>query len=159
MFDKIINLMRKKEEKEPQYREGIFLVVYKIEDSQIKYLILKRILHWKGWEFPKGGKETGETDLETVFRELKEETGLKPVSIMSFKIKGNYHYSSNLHDRIHTGQTYTLYAAEVKGSQINYDEHEHEGYMWANYETAVRKLTWPNQKLCLKKVNKKLEMG
>ena len=54
-----------------KYRRGIFLVVYSLNDKKIKYLILKRKLHWKGWEFPKGGIKSNENMAKAVRRELK----------------------------------------------------------------------------------------
>ncbi len=68
-----------------KHRKGIFLVTYSKENGKTKYLILKRKLHWKGWEFPKGGIEPGESIKKTIKRELKEETGLKPLMIKKLK--------------------------------------------------------------------------
>jgi hypothetical protein len=40
-----------------KYRKAVFIVVYRrtknIFNKQNKLLILKRKLHWAGWEFPK----------------------------------------------------------------------------------------------------------
>ena len=38
-----------------KYRNAIFIVVYAKQKDKIYYLILKRKLHWKGWEFQKEG--------------------------------------------------------------------------------------------------------
>ena len=46
-----------------------------------KYLILKRKLHWKGWEFVKGNIDH-EGYRKAVLREIREETGLKKVRII-----------------------------------------------------------------------------
>ena len=56
-----------------KYREGIFAVVYAHDGSEIKYIVLKRKLHWRGWEFPKGGIGENETEEDTVKREVREE--------------------------------------------------------------------------------------
>ena len=50
------------------YRKGFFIVTYSRTKEGIKYLILKRKLHWKGWEFPKGGLEKGESFEKAVKR-------------------------------------------------------------------------------------------
>jgi len=68
-------------------RRAIFIVVYTQTKQGIKYLILKRKLHWKGWEFPKGGIKKYELRRFAIRRELKEETGLKPLKIKSFRKK------------------------------------------------------------------------
>jgi len=49
--------------KKQKYRRGIFVVVYRRcdsnDDESVEYLLLKRKLHWKGWEFCKAGCERG----------------------------------------------------------------------------------------------------
>jgi 8-oxo-dGTP pyrophosphatase MutT (NUDIX family) len=86
---------------------------------------------------------------------LKEETGLSPIRIISFREKGVYKYSKNHSDRKNiSGQTYKLYSAKVKFSKkIKLDEFEHSEYKWVDFETAIKKLTWTNQRKCLKIVN------
>jgi 8-oxo-dGTP pyrophosphatase MutT (NUDIX family) len=138
----------------PKYRKGIFIVTYAKSKNKIFYLILKRKLHWKGWEFPKGGKEKFEFTKTAVKREIKEETGLSPIKIKKFKTKGKYKYKKNLKDRPEIiGQTYTLYSAQIQKKKIKFDKKEHSDHKWVDFKTAKRKLTWPNQKKCLKEVN------
>ena len=137
-----------------KYRKGVFIVLY----SKNKYLILKRKLHWKGWEFPKGGIEKGEKIKETLLREVKEETGLKPINIKKFNISGEYKYKKELPDRdSFIGQTYSLYSAEIKKTKIKIDKKEHSAYKWAKYDEALKKLTWPNQRKCLRVVNSSIK--
>ena len=141
-----------------KYRKGIFLVVYSMDKSKINYLILKRKLHWKGWEFPKGGIESGESIKKAIIREIKEETGLKPLIIRKFNINGKYKYKKIYSDRIgFIGQTYQLYAVKIKQSKIKIDKVEHLNYKWVEFSEAIKKLTWLNQKKCLKIVNKWLK--
>ncbi len=136
------------------YRPGIFIVTYRFEKNKIFYLLLKRKLHWQGWEFPKGGIEKNETKIQTVKREIKEETGLKIKKIRIYKLSGKYNYHKKFIDRPNfKGQTYTLYSAEVYGSKVKIDEREHNQFKWLEFEEAYRKLTWKNQKKSLKKVN------
>jgi 8-oxo-dGTP pyrophosphatase MutT (NUDIX family) len=139
------------------FRKAIFVVVYKLVNQKPEYLILKRKKHWKGWEFTKGGIEKGESKEETVKREVKEETGLKIKKLNKFNIQGKYFYKNALRDRKETiGQTYCLYSAEVFPGRVIFDKREHSKYIWLNYENAEKKLTWSNQKRCLKIVNQKL---
>lgn len=137
-----------------KYRRGIFLVVYSKFPEEIKYLILKRKLHWKGWEFPKGGIKNNENISRAVKRELKEETGKNPLKINNFNINGKYKYQKLLKDRPgFFGQNYVLYSAEIKYGKIKIDKIEHSNYKWLNFKSAMKKLTWKNQKKCLKVVN------
>lgn len=122
--------------------------------EQKKYLILKRKLHWRGYEFPKGGIEDGESELDAVKREVSEETGLKIKRIKNFNKKGKYEYSRKLPDRANVdGQEYSLYSVEVLDGEVIIDKHEHSDYQWLSYTDALRILSKSNQKECLKLVN------
>jgi len=141
-----------------RYRKGIFCVVYVKTKNKIKYLIFKRKLHWKGWEFPKGGLKKGESFLKGIKREIKEETGQLPIKIKKFKVIGKYKYPKKLPDRKNfIGQTYSLYAIEIKKQKINLDSKEHSNYKLVNFEKAIKKLTWPNQRRCMKIIKKWLD--
>jgi len=140
--------------KRGKFRNAIFAVTYKIENEKIIYLLLKRKLHWKGWEFPKGGIKFLELKKQTVKREIKEETNLKIISIKKFNIKGKYLYQKKLKDRPNfVGQKYYLYVVKVKNGEIKFDKIEHSNYEWMDFNKAIKILTWDNQKQCLKKVN------
>jgi len=146
--------------KRGKYRPAIFALVYVKRDGKGKYLLLKRKLHWNGWEFPKGGIEFFEIKRIAVRREVKEETGLDAVKIKKFNVKGKYTYHKKLADRPNfIGQSYSLFAIEVKEGKVKIDKKEHSTYKWVNYNEAAKKLTWENQKKCLKIVNDWLKNG
>jgi len=137
-----------------KYRRAVFVVVYTIENNKTKYLILKRKLHWKGWEFPKGGLEKGEKIAEVVRREVKEETGLKAEKIKKFDFSGKYKYPKKLSDRPgFVGQSFVLYSAEVKKGKVRIDKREHSKARWMSFKKAVRKVKFENQKKSLKIVD------
>lgn len=140
-----------------KYRKAIFIVVYaSSKKGDIEYLLLRRKLHWRGWEFPKGGIEGNESLKKTIERELKEETGFEiKGKIKSFDIKGKYEYPKKYPDREGIiGQTYSLHAVNVgKEKKVSIDKKEHSGYKWFSFDKAIKKLTWQNQKECLKIVN------
>ncbi len=139
-------------------RPAVFVVVYKIENKIPYYIILKRKLHWRGWEFPKGKIEKGESKGETARREGQEETGFRIFNLKKYKISGWYRYGKILPDRPqYYGQSYTLFSGEVNPkSKVRLDPKEHDGHIWLEFEKAVKKLTWPNQKRCLKIVNREI---
>jgi 8-oxo-dGTP pyrophosphatase MutT (NUDIX family)/predicted double-glycine peptidase len=145
-----------------KYRPAVFIVVYRInqETKEPEYILLKRKLHWKGWEFPKGGIDKNENSIQTAKRETKEETGLSPIKIMRYNINGKYVYPKLLKDRPHfKGQTYELFSASVKqksNQKIKLDPKEHSAYVWLPFKQAIKKLTWSDQKKCLKIVNRSL---
>lgn len=140
-----------------RYRKAVFIVTYTKTNSGLVYLILKRKLHWKGWEFPKGGIERFEFKKGAVKRELREETGQIANNIKKYSIRGRYEYHKLLKDRPgFIGQSYKLYSAEIKNKKIIFDKKEHSAYRWVTYKQALKKLTWPNQRKCLSIVNNSL---
>lgn len=141
-----------------KYRKAVFIVTYKKEKNKVFYLLLKRKLHWKGYEFPKGGIKHGEKLKNAAIRELKEETGYKAESISKHNISGKYSYPKSYQDRRGViGQTYELFSAEVKGEKVNIDKMEHSSYIWLEFKKAVKLLKWPNQKKCLAHIHKRLK--
>jgi len=141
-----------------KYRRGIFCVVYRKEKNKILYSLLRRKLHWIGWEFPKGGLKRNEKVLDGIKREIKEETGQKAENIKGYKLNGKYNYDKQYKDRQGIiGQTWKLYSAEIKNKKIRLDKLEHSDYKWLDFEKAAKKLTWANQKKSLRVVNKKIK--
>lgn len=141
-------------------RKGVFLVIYKIENKKPKYLLLKRKLHWVGWEFPKGGIELFETKKRAVKRECKEETGLDVFNIKKYNYKGFYVYPRIFRDRIgYFGQSFTLFSGEVKqgNKKITLDKREHSTYKWMGYEDAMKSLMHYEKKKSLEIVDKYLK--
>ena len=123
-----------------KYRKSIFIVTYSRTKQGIKYLVLKRKLHWKGWEFPKGGLEKSKDPLKNVKREVKEETGKLPFNIKNLHVSGKYKYKKELKDRKGVdGQTYSLYSAEIKSGLVKVDKKEHSNYKWLSFEKALKK--------------------
>lgn len=144
-----------------KYRKAVFIVVYAQIKKEISYLILKRKLHWKGWEFPKGGIKSLESEKKAVKREIKEETGLWPLKgkIKKFNFSGKYPYDKIYPDRIEfIGQTFVLYSAEVKKRKVKISR-EHFNHKWVNFSKALKMLKWPNQRKSLKIVNAWLNDG
>ena len=56
------------------YRPNVGIVLLKADGS---VFWARRVGH-DGWQFPQGGMNTDETPQEAMFRELEEETGLRP---------------------------------------------------------------------------------
>ena len=142
------------------YRPAVFIVAYAREKKtgKILYVILKRKKHWKGWEFPKGGVEKGESLLKTARRETFEEIGLKAKKIKAWRVSGRYKYARIYSDRPgFIGQTYKLLSAEVKKGRIKVDKREHYFGRWMEFKEAMKKLTWRDQKKCLRIVAGSIE--
>jgi len=145
------------------FRPAVFIVVYSLtkdtKTNQKKpiYLLLKRKLHWKGWEFPKGKIEKNEKKDKTARREAWEESGLHVFNLKKYNVSGKYFYHKALKDRPqYKGQTFTLFSGEVKKGPVKLEKREHSAYVWLPFDKAIKKLTWNDQKRCLRIVNKSL---
>ncbi len=105
------------------------------------------------WELPKGHIEKGENEIETVKREVEEETGLKDIEfIKGFKEWIKYFFKFK---GINILKFVTFYLAETKTQNIKISE-EHIGYKWLPYEEAFKRLTFKNAKEILQKANRYL---
>jgi len=98
------------------------------------------------WDFPKGNGEDGETELQTVIREVGEETGLGTITILSgFRKVIEYFYrrdGKNIHKQV----AYFLAEADDDKVKISF---EHQGYGWFPYREAVARASYDNSKKLL----------
>jgi bis(5'-nucleosidyl)-tetraphosphatase len=126
-------------------------VVFIKKDAQANFLLL----HYEAghWDFVKGNVETGESEKETVLRELQEETGIADAQfIEGFKEKIEYFYRRQ-GATIHKQVIFFLMETHTEKVQISF---EHVGYTWLNYEQAMEQLTFKNAKDVLQKANESL---
>jgi 8-oxo-dGTP pyrophosphatase MutT (NUDIX family) len=107
------------------------------------YLLLLNAGHW---DFPKGNREEGETELQTVLREVAEETGLTGISIVpGFRRVIEYYYrrsGKNVHKQV----VYLLARTRVGEIRIS---KEHQGFGWFRYDEAVQRASFDNSKSIL----------
>lgn len=102
------------------------------------------------WGFSKGTIEKGEKEMDTILREIGEETGIEDLKfIKGFKETEKYFFR-------HKGKNFfklVFYLlAETKTKEIKLS-FEHSGYDWLPYEEASEKLSFKNAKKILKKAN------
>ena len=123
-----------------------------IKEKEPIYLLL----HYeaKHWDFPKGNIEKGEKDIETVKREIEEETGITDIEIVKdFKEKIQYYFKFK-GELIN--KTVVFYLAKTKTNEVKLS-FEHIGSIWLTYKEAMEKLTFKNAKEILKKSDDFLE--
>ncbi|NUM80290.1 NUDIX domain-containing protein [bacterium] len=116
--------------------------VFRLEDDEPLYLLLKRagqVIYADSWRMVGGKIENGEKAYETALRELKEETGLKPLHFWAAPFVNNFYEAS--HDRINM---IPVFAAEVTSEDVKLT-HEHSDYQWMTYDEALEALPWPAQ--------------
>ena len=131
----------------------IDLYIYRYENSEIKFLLLKRSkdrIYENLWQGVTGKIEDNESPWETAIRELYEETGLKPhkAFVVDYVSKFYEHDKGRIN-------LIPVFAVEVKEKEINLSK-EHSRYQWLNYKNAKKKLTWRGQKKGIKEVFKML---
>ena len=113
-----------------------------------KYLLLK--YGWGHWGFVKGHIEEGESEKETLFREVEEEAniGREHLRIIDgFKEKISYFYTRD-GKRIYKEVVYYLMESDTMDVKLSY---EHTAYEWLEYEEAMKKLTYENDRNVLKR--------
>ncbi|MCW4046355.1 MAG: NUDIX domain-containing protein [Candidatus Bathyarchaeota archaeon] len=123
-------------------------VVFIKKDAGITFLLL----HYEAghWDFVKGNMEPGESERDTVLRELQEETGIIDAEfIEGFREKVEYFYRRQ-GATIHKQVIFYLIETRMEEIKISY---EHVGYTWVNYEQAMEKLTFKNAKDVLQKAH------
>lgn len=120
-------------------------VVFNKKNGKTNFLLL----HYPTghWDFPKGKIEKGETIIETVNREVSEETGIQNLEIIPrFKKNIIYYYRRDA-GMIHKQVTYLLAHTLTKDVTLS---HEHQNYVWLELEEAINKVTHNNSKNTLK---------
>ena len=118
-------------------------VVYRVAADQRVYLLLQNAGRW---DFPKGGVEKGESELETVVREVKEETGLREIRIVpGFRKVIEYFYRRDK-KTIHKQVVYLLASASDEKVRISF---EHQGFGWFPYHEALERASYDNSKMTL----------
>jgi putative (di)nucleoside polyphosphate hydrolase len=73
----------------PRYRSNVAAI---IQGADQKILIGERSDVRDAWQFPQGGVTKDESNLEALFRELREEVSLKPSHYRVLDCKGPYRY-------------------------------------------------------------------
>ena len=102
------------------------------------------------WDFVKGKVEQGETPYQTASRETKEETGISDIEFIDgFEESVEYNFRFKNED-IH--KTVVFFLAKTNEEKIILS-HEHNDFVWLEYDDAVKKTTFRNAKNVLSKTN------
>lgn len=129
-------------------------IIFRRADSRRLYLLLnypRSSGASEGYlDFPKGHIEKGEKELDTVRREVAEETGLNDIRIVGgFKEWIRYFFKA---EGKNIFKIVTFYLAETQQTDVKIS-YEHTGYVWLTYEEAQAKLAFQNARQILKKAD------
>ena len=121
-------------------------VVFFKKDEMTKYLLLNYAAGH--WDFVKGNVEPGETEKQTVVRELQEETGITDAQFVEdFREPIAYFYRRQ-GLTVHKEVVFFVMEAYTDKVQLSF---EHVGYIWLDYQHAMEKLSFKNAKDTLQK--------
>ena len=102
------------------------------------------------WDFIKGKIEQNETAHETALRETREETGISNIEFIDgFEEWVEYDFrfkKENIHKKV------IFFLAKTNEKKILLS-HEHNDYVWLEYDNALKKTTFENAKNVLSKAN------
>jgi len=132
------------------------VVVY--NGKQREYLLLlypslnKKIKNY--WDLPKGHIEGEESEIETIRREIIEETGLKDIKIVpQFRKPIKYFFSR---DKKTIFKTVIFYLVKSNTKEVSISP-EHLDYIWLDFYKAYETITYKNAKKILKSAEDFLE--
>jgi len=122
------------------------IVLFRNDSDKNEFLLLN---YPQGhWDFVKGKIEQNETSHETALRETKEETGITNIEFVDgFEESVEYDFRFKKED-IHKKVIFFLAKTNEKNIKLS---HEHNDYLWLEYNDALKKTTFENAKNVLTK--------
>ncbi len=130
-------------------------IVFKNHTFDPKFLVLKRSddakVHPGIWQIVTAKIDDGEKAYETARREVKEETGLKPVEL--YVAPSINHFYNFWDDSINL---IPVFIAEVDSDDVKISD-EHSEFEWLSFEDAFGRIHWENQRKMLEETYKHLK--
>lgn len=115
--------------------------MYYVDNQQIIFLLLH---YFSGhWDFPKGNKERGENSIQTIRREIKEETGISDLTFIDGFVKEISYKYLRQNQLISKKVVYFLARTNTKDVVLS---SEHTDFEWDHYESALKRLTYKKSK-------------
>ena len=124
------------------------IVLFRNDSGKNEFLLLN---YPQGhWDFVKGKIEQNETSHETALRETKEETGITNIEFVDGFEESVEHDFRFKKENIHKKVIFFLAKTNEKNIKLS---HEHNDYLWLEYNDALKKTTFENAKNVLTKAN------
>lgn len=154
------------------FEKSVGAVVFRREKKNNYYLLLRRvpvIKYPKGytakgdyWDLPKGRIEKGETQKETIKREIAEETGIKRIKFVPgfstwtsffYRAKGEEKKNRKIKKKgLNIFKYVSYFLVETKTKKVKLSR-EHNAFDWLPYGKAREILTYKQTKKVLQKAN------
>lgn len=141
----------------------VLVILYRKKSEDIEYAVFYRNKS-NICQFVSGGGEDEEKPIETVVRELREETQIKieKEDVVELASKSTIPVLNIVKEYLWGKNTYVVcehtFAVNIKDSEIVISD-EHKGYKWLKYEEAMEKLKFDSNKNALWELNEKLKNG
>ena len=124
------------------------IVLFRNDSDKNEFLLLN---YPQGhWDFVKGKIEQNETSHEASIRETREETGITNIEFIDgFEESVEYDFrfkKENIHKKV------IFFLAKTNEKNIKLS-HEHNDYLWLEYNDTLKKTTFENAKNVLIKAN------
>lgn len=140
--------------------KSVGAIVYRVLGDTREYLVMQ--YPHGHWEFPRGHIESGESEKDTMYREIHEETGINGEDLEvvdNFRSCFAFSYSARgdeKADRIASKRCLFIRKKVVfylaLSSQHDVElSHEHDEFVWLSYDEAMEKLTFENARKVLTK--------
>ena len=130
------------------YEKSCGAVVFTREGGEIRYLLIKSLSGIYG--FPKGHMETGESEEQTAYREVLEETGISVSLLSDFRAEEEY----PLPQKEDTIKQVVYFLGEYYAQEIQYQRSELTDALLVDYESAMRLFQFDSSRKILTEADK-----
>ncbi|MCY4252391.1 MAG: NUDIX domain-containing protein [Thaumarchaeota archaeon] len=114
-------------------------VIFREDGQRRLYLLL--LYPTNHWDFVKGKIEPGESELETLLREAREETGIGDLEVVGgFRREIRYNFA---HEGTLIRKRVSFFLARTRTAEVRLS-HEHRAHVWEPYPRAMETLTYEN---------------
>ena len=127
------------------YEKSCGAVIFYLKNGKPEFLLLE---YAKGYfDFAKGHVEKNENELQTMEREVLEETGLKGLKIIKgFRKEISYFFKNEKRELVKKTVVFFLCESESQRVKIS---HEHKSFKWLSFDAALKQLNYGNSRKIL----------
>ena len=146
------------------FEKSVGCVIYRKNEDKTLFLLVQ-YRSWQ-WDFPKGHMEKGESEEQTLRREVFEETGIEDLEILpNFRESVHYFYTAKGNEKkerisqnkgVYIFKNAVFYVAQTKVKEVKID-FENKAYIWLTYQEVLERLSNSGSRKIIQEVKKALE--